>query len=40
MPFFRLASESELPPEGEAREFTAGDKLICLANVNGTISNG
>ncbi len=38
MPFLRLASESELPPEGEAREFTLDGKVICVANVNGTIS--
>ena len=38
MPFLRLASESELPAEGEAREFTIGDKVICVANLNGTIN--
>ena len=36
--FLRLASESELPPAGEAKEFEIGDKTICVANVNGTIS--
>jgi nitrite reductase (NADH) small subunit len=36
--FVRLASESELPPEGEVKEFPCGDKMICVANVNGTIS--
>jgi nitrite reductase (NADH) small subunit len=34
----RLAAQSELPPEGEAKEFPLGDKVICVANVNGTIS--
>src|ERR1700757_4627638 len=36
--FVKLTSQSELPPEGEAREFPLGDKVICVANVNGTIS--
>jgi nitrite reductase (NADH) small subunit len=38
MPFTRIAAKSELPEPGEAREFTVGDKLICVANINGTIS--
>jgi nitrite reductase (NADH) small subunit len=36
--FVKLASESELPPPGQAKEFSIADKLICVANVNGTIS--
>ncbi len=36
--FTKLTTESELPPEGEAKEFLLGDKTICIANVNGTIS--
>lgn len=36
--FIKLSSESELPAEGEAREFPCGDKVICVANVHGTIS--
>src|SRR5258705_1821915 len=36
--FVRLAAQSELPPEGEAKEFPLGDRVICVANVNGTIS--
>ena len=36
--FVRLASQSELPAEGEAKEFALGDKVICVANVNGVIS--
>jgi nitrite reductase (NADH) small subunit len=38
MPFVRVASQSELPPNNEAREFPCGDKTICIANVNGTIT--
>ena len=34
----KLASESELPAPGEAREFSCGGKTICVANVNGEIS--
>jgi nitrite reductase (NADH) small subunit len=36
--FVKLAAQSELPAPGEAKEFELGDKLICVANVNGTIS--
>ncbi|MBV8477875.1 MAG: Rieske (2Fe-2S) protein [Acidobacteria bacterium] len=36
--YIKLAAESELPPLNEAREFTVGDKVICVANVNGTIT--
>jgi len=38
MPFVRLASQSELPAVNEAKEFSCGDKMICVANVNGEIS--
>jgi nitrite reductase (NADH) small subunit len=38
MNFVKLTTQSELPAEGEAREFTLGNKVICVANVNGTIS--
>src|SRR5437667_11435853 len=38
MPFVKLTAQSDLPPEGEAKEFTIGDKVICVANANGTIS--
>lgn len=34
----KLAVESELPAAGHAREFPCGNKVICVANVNGTIS--
>jgi nitrite reductase (NADH) small subunit len=38
MPFTKLTTEPELPPANQAKEFPCGDKLICIANVNGTIS--
>jgi len=28
MPFVKLTAQSDLPPEGEAKEFTIGDKVI------------
>ena len=34
----KLATESELPAPGQAKEFSIADKAICVANVNGTIS--
>jgi len=34
----KLTTQSELPRKGEAREFFLGDKVICVANVNGAIS--
>ncbi len=36
--FVRICSQSELPELGEAREFTAGGRAICVANVDGTIA--
>jgi nitrite reductase (NADH) small subunit len=36
--FTRLASQSELPSAGEAKEFFCGDKTVCVANVNGRFS--
>jgi len=36
--FIKLATLSELPAHNEAREFPCGDKVICVANVNGTIT--
>lgn len=38
MPFTRIAAKSDLPEPGEAKEFTVGEKVVCIANVNGTIS--
>ena len=34
----KLAPEAALPAEGEAKEFPCGDKVICVANVNGVYS--
>ena len=36
--YVKLTTESELPPVNEAREFAIGDKTICVANVDGTIT--
>lgn len=36
--YIKLASQAELPSPGEAKEFSCGDRTICLANVNGTLS--
>jgi nitrite reductase (NADH) small subunit len=38
MAFAKLGSLSELPPVNEAKEFSCGDKTICIANVNGSFS--
>jgi nitrite reductase (NADH) small subunit len=38
MTWSKLTTQSELPPVNEAKEFSCGDKEICIANVNGTIS--
>jgi nitrite reductase (NADH) small subunit len=38
MPYIRIGCLSDLPPEGAAKEFTIGDRVVCVANVNGTIS--
>ena len=35
--FIKLATQAELPPNNEAKEFPCGDKTICVANVNGEI---
>jgi nitrite reductase (NADH) small subunit len=36
--FTKLTIQSELPTNDEAKEFPCGDKVICVANVNGTIT--
>jgi nitrite reductase/ring-hydroxylating ferredoxin subunit len=36
--FAKLTTQSELPAENEAKEFTVGDKVICVANVNGIMN--
>ena len=33
--FIRIANKSELPEVDSAQEFTAGDHILCVANVNG-----
>jgi len=38
MAYVKLAEQSELPGDGEAKEFELGDQVICVANVNGTIT--
>ena len=38
MPLVRLCSKSELPAEGQAAEFPANDRVVCIANVDGEIS--
>jgi nitrite reductase (NADH) small subunit len=38
MGFVKIANKAELPPAGEAREFACGEKMVCVANVGGTIS--
>ena len=38
MSFTKLTTQSELPTNDEAKEFPCGDKMICVANVNGAIS--
>jgi len=34
----KLTGQSDLPAVNEAKEFSCGDKTICIANVNGTYS--
>ena len=36
--FVKIAKKSDLPADGEAKEFPVGEKVVCIANVNGTIS--
>ena len=36
--FVRLCSKADLPEDGEAIEITLGEKVICVAKVNGVIS--
>jgi len=36
--FVRIGSRSDLPPEGEAREFPVGERVVCVANVQGIVS--
>lgn len=34
----KLTTRSELPAINQAKEFSCGDKVICVANVDGTIT--
>ena len=36
--YVKLTNEADLPLVNEAREFPCGNKHICVANVNGTVS--
>jgi nitrite reductase (NADH) small subunit len=38
MAFVKLAAQSDLPTLNAVKELPCGDKLICVANVNGEIS--
>jgi len=33
----RICTKKELPRPGEAKEFSAGSKILCIANVDGVI---
>ena len=35
--FTRIAAKADLPGEGEAKEFTVGEKIVCVANVEGRL---
>ncbi len=34
----KIGSKADLPPQGEAREFAIGDKMVCVANIGGKFS--
>jgi nitrite reductase (NADH) small subunit len=36
--FIKLTNKSELPAVNQAKEFPCGDKVICVANVNGILA--
>ncbi|HLH35953.1 MAG TPA: Rieske (2Fe-2S) protein [Alloacidobacterium sp.] len=36
--FVRICGKAELPSAGLAREIAVGDRLLCIANENGSIS--
>ncbi|HZQ91660.1 MAG TPA: Rieske (2Fe-2S) protein [Terriglobales bacterium] len=38
MALVRIGSRSDMPPDGMAREFTVGEKVVCVANVEGRLS--
>jgi nitrite reductase (NADH) small subunit len=35
--FIRICAQSELPPSGTVREFTANGRALCVANLDGAI---
>ena len=38
MSYVRIGVLADLPADGQAREFTIGDRVVCVANLNGTVS--
>ena len=36
--FVKLVGQADLPAENAVKEFPCGDKMICVANVNGEVS--
>jgi nitrite reductase (NADH) small subunit len=36
--FVRICAKAELPVSGDAKEFIAGDRMLCIANEHGAIS--
>lgn len=36
--FVKIATRGDLPGPDQAKEFTIGDKVVCVANVGGSIS--
>jgi nitrite reductase (NADH) small subunit len=33
----KIASKADLPGDGEAKEFQAGERMVCVANVEGKL---
>ena len=38
MPFQRIASQTELPENDQAKEFSVGEKVLCVTNCGGVFS--
>ncbi|QNI34392.1 Rieske (2Fe-2S) protein [Alloacidobacterium dinghuense] len=36
--FVRICGKADLPPSGEAREVSTGERVLCVANEKGSIS--
>jgi nitrite reductase (NADH) small subunit len=34
----RIASKSDVPADGEAKEFPLGERVVCVANIDGAYS--